>query len=147
LTIISTHTFFDSTFSSTYTYTPLSTQNSSSTYSPASIGYVITTSSGSTFGDLYFSTRTVNTKYFTNSMDKQRVINLSEARNNCIYCECSSLKRSLRGRRYPNTTTYTSTTNVSKLSSLWPKKRYRVSKHSSKFESLTLCYVFRWGFN
>ncbi len=33
------------------------------------------------------STRTVNTKYFTNSMDKQRVINLSEARNNCIYCE------------------------------------------------------------
>jgi hypothetical protein len=36
------------------------TQNVSSTYSPASIGYVITTSSGSTFGDLYFSTRAAN---------------------------------------------------------------------------------------
>ena len=36
------------------------TQNATSTYSPAAIGYVVTTATGSTFGDIYFSTRSAN---------------------------------------------------------------------------------------
>jgi hypothetical protein len=37
------------------------TQNASSVYSPAAMGYVITTSSGFTYGDIVFGTRNVNT--------------------------------------------------------------------------------------
>ena len=39
------------------------------------------------FNNFNVSTRTLNTKYFGSIVDKQRVINLAAARNNCIYSE------------------------------------------------------------